>query len=247
MKTSVTSYLNLALLASFTFTISLLTTGCQEPETTQTEIFESDLRSFNQTMDKLNESMDLMDAMEYEIQQIELEAARGDISEAEAGRRVNQVKNTYGRALSRKSNINPALGLPEWARALGLSEPRGMVLDADYSQMTSAMNPNEGFNSVLLVYTGNYNHAMAEAKRIAELAQIPLSKDYQLAVELAKTYSSTPIRGVAYMNFDPFVRDNDYNISITVDDDGMLTLSVVDVEQMRLQFEREPTSGFGFP
>ncbi len=221
--------------------------GCQEPETTQTEIFESDLRSFNETLDRLNESMDMMDAMEYEIQQIEREAARGDISEAEAGRRVNQVKNTYGRALSRKSNINPAMGLPEWARLLGMTEPRGMVLDTDYSQMTSAMNPNEGFNSVLLVYTGEYNHAMAEAKRLAELARIPLSKDYQQAVELARTYSSTPIRGVAYMNFDPFVRDNDYNISITVDDDGMLTISVVDVEQMKLQFERETTTGFDFP
>lgn len=224
---------------------SALFFGCQEPETTQTENFENELQSFNQKMDNLGESMDLMDAMQQEIDEIEQEANRGDISDAEAGRRVNQVKNNYGRALSRRSNINPATALPAWARSLGLSEPRGMTLDLDYSQTTSALNPEEGFNSVLLVYTANYNHAMAEAKRIAELARIPMSKDYQQAVELARTYSSAPIRGVAYMNFDPFVSDNDYNISITVDDDGMLTISVVDVEQMRLQFERESVNGIG--
>ncbi len=224
---------------------SALLPGCQEPETTQAENFENELQSFNQKMDKLGESMDLMDAMQQEIDEIEREANRGEISDAEAVRRVNQVKNTYGRALSRRSNINPATALPDWARGLGLSEPRGMTLDLDYSQTTSALNPEEGFNSVLLVYTANYNHAIAEAKRIAELAGIPISKDFQQAVELARTYSSAPIRGVAYMNFDPFVSDNDYNISITVDEDGMLTISVVDVEQMSVQFERESVDGMG--
>lgn len=229
----------------FAVLFGALLIGCQEPETTQTETFENELHTFNQKMDNLGESMDLMDAMQQEIDEIEREANQGEISDAEAGRRVNQVKNTYGRALSRRSNINPATALPDWARSLGLSEPRGMTLDMDYSQTTSALNPEEGFNSVLLVYTANYNHAMAEAKRIAEFARIPMSKDYKQAVELALTYSSAPIRGVAYMNFDPFVSDNDYNISITVDDDGMLTISVVDVEQMRLQFERESASGIG--
>jgi soluble cytochrome b562 len=232
---------------SFTFVFGALLIGCQQPETTQTENFENELQSFNQKMDNLGESMDLMDAMQQEIDEIEREANRGEISDAEAGRRVNQVKNTYGRALARRSNINPATALPDWARSLGLTEPRGMTLDLDYSQTTSALNPEEGFNSVLLVYTANYNHAMAEAKRIAELARIPMSKDYEQAVELARTYSSAPIRGVAYMNFDPFVSDQDYNISITVDDDGMLTISVVDVEQMRLQFERESADGIGLP
>jgi hypothetical protein len=80
---------------------------------------------------------------------------------------------------------------------------------------------------------------MNEASRIARAAGIPLSKDYKQAVELAKTYSTTPIKGVAYMNFDPFVSDADFNISITVDETGMLTISAVDVAQMKKQFENE--------
>jgi hypothetical protein len=41
------------------------------------------------------------------------------------------------------------------------------------------------------------------------------------------------------MNFDPFVSDADFNISITVDETGMLTISAVDVAQMKKQFENE--------
>lgn len=221
--------------------------ACEQPETSQTEQFESDLESFNQSMENLDETMALMDAMQEEIDQIERERAMGNINDVEAGRRLNEVKDNYGRVLSRRSNTNPATGLPSWARALGLTEPRGLTLDADYSQMTSASEPGEGFNSVLLVYSGNYDRAISEAKRIADMAGVPLSRDFKQAVELAETFSSAPIRGVAYMNFDPFVRDEDYNISITVDEEGMLTISAVDVRQMREQFERESSAEMDFP
>ncbi len=80
---------------------------------------------------------------------------------------------------------------------------------------------------------------MREAERLANAANIPMSKDYKQAVELAKTYSSTPIRGIAYMNFDPFISDADFNISITVDETGMLTISAVNVRQMQKQFQTE--------
>lgn len=234
------------ILLVFLVSIALLV-ACEQPETSQTEQFESDLESFNHSMENLDETMALVDAMQDEIDRIEQKRAMGDITDVEAGRRLNEVKNNYGRALSRRSNTNPATGLPSWARALGLSEPRGLMLDTDYSQMTSENEPGEGFNSVLLVYTGSYDRAMAEAGRIANMAGVPLSRDYKQAVELAETFSRAPIRGVAYMNFDPFVRDADYNISITVDEEGMLTISVVDVEQMRTQFERESFGEPGLP
>lgn len=217
----------------------LLVTACLPEEKSESEKFENQLESFNQSMENIGTTMDMVDAMQAEIETIERKRALGELTDKEADKQLNEVKETYGRVIARRSNVNPATALPTWARQLGLSEPVGLTLDPDYSQLTSIKNADEGFNSVLLVYSGDYNTAMREAKRIAAEAEIPLSKDYKQAVELAKTYSSTPIRGIAYMNFDPFVSDADFNVSITVDDTGMLTISAVNVQQMQKQFQTE--------
>lgn len=217
----------------------LLLASCLPEEKSETEKFEKELNTFNESMESIGQTMDLVDAMQAEVDRIERSRELGELTDEEADAQLNEVKETFGRVIARRSNINPATTLPDWALALGLSEPVGLMLDKDFSQLTSINNPEEGFNSVLLVYNGDYEKAMAEATRIARQADIPLSKDYKQAVELAKTYSTTPIMGVAYMNFDPFVSDADFNISITVDETGMLTISAVDVAQMRKQFERE--------
>ena len=216
-----------------------LVTACLPEERSESEKFENQLESFKQSMENIGTTMDLVDAMQAEIETVERKRALGEISDKEADKQLNEVKETYGRVIARRSNVNPATTLPDWARQLGLIEPLGLTLDADYSQLTSVKNADEGFNSILLVYTGDYNTAMNEAKRLANAANIPLSRDYKQAVELAKTYSSAPIKGIAYMNFDPFVSDADFNISITVDETGMLTISAVDVQQMQKQFQTD--------
>jgi len=213
--------------------------SCLPEEKTETEKFERELSHFNESMENIGQTMDLVDAMQAEVERIEKSRALGELTDKEADEQLSELKETYGRIIARRSNVNPATSLPDWAKNLGLSEPVGLSLDTDYSQLTSFSNPEEGFNSILLVYIGDYKLAMNEASRIAKAAGIPLSKDYKQAVELAKTYSSTPIKGVAYMNFDPFVSDADFNISITVDETGMLTISAVDVDQMKKQFENK--------
>ncbi len=219
--------------------IVLLGFSCHEqPEKTETDKFEQELQNFNQTMGELGQTMDMMDAMQQEVDMVEQQRSEGQISDEQADKLLNEIKQTYGRAIARRSKSNPASGLPTWARELGLTEPAGLMLDPDYSQMTSADNPSEGFNSIMLVYSGSYQTAMAEAERIAKTAGIPISKDYEQAIELSQTYSSTPIKGIAYMNFDPFISDNDVNISITVDEEGMLTISAVDIRQMKRQVSR---------
>ncbi len=210
--------------------------SCLPEEKTETDKFENQLHNFNKSIDNIGQTMDLVDAMQSEVDNIERKRALGEITDAEADMQLNEVKETYGRVIARRSNVNPATTLPEWAKQLGLTEPEGMQVDPDYSQLTSVNNPDEGFNSVLMVYNGDYTTSMREAQKIAKRANIPLSKDYVQAVELAKTYSSEPIKGIAYMNFDPFVSDATYNISITVDETGMLTISAVDVNQMKRQF-----------
>lgn len=236
MKTFI-SFCFSTLFWSFLFVFSLA--SCEAPkEESQTEKFERDLQSFNKRMNNIGQTMDILDAMQSELDKLEIQRAEGKISEAEFNERSNEVKDTYGRALAKKDNLQPANGLPQWAARLGLSEPAGLVLDATFSQITSVDNSEEGFNSVLLVYTGAYEVSMKEAARIARQAGIPLSKDFIQAKELSETYNTTPVKGVAYMNFDPFIKDAPINISITVDETGMLTISAVDVEQMRRQFER---------
>ncbi len=219
--------------------ILLIAVACDPPaEESQTEKFEKDLQQFNKKMDNISQTMDILDALQKELDQLEKLRAEGKISDEEYSRQSNEVKDTYGRALAKRDNQKPATALPQWALKLGLTEPVGMVLDQAFSQITSVENRDEGFNSVLMVYSGKYDLAMQEATRIARQAGIPLSKDFIQAKEIAETYSSSPMKGIAYMNFDPFVKDAPINISITVDETGMLTISAVDVEQMRRQFER---------
>ena len=140
--------------------------------------------------------------------------------------------------MARRDRVALVSGLPQWAVDLGLVEPVGLELDQEFSQITSASNPDEGFNSVLLVYNGDYETSMREASRIAKAARIPISRDFEEALEITKKFGSTPLRGIAFMNFEPFVKDAAVNISITVDESGMLTISAVNVEQMSRQFER---------
>ena len=235
MKTTY-SFSKMLMLIALPF--SIFFTSCDAPnEESQTEKFEKDLQKFNKRMDNIGQTMDILDAMQNELDQLELQRADGKITEAEFNQRSNEVKDTYGRAMARKDNLNPAKGLPQWALKLGLTEPTGLLIDSEYSQITSVDIKEEGFNSVLLVYTGDYKVAMREATRIARQAGIPLSKDFIQAKELSETYQTTPVKGIAYMNFDPFIKDAPINISITVDETGMLTISAVDVEQMRRQFD----------
>ncbi|MDO8899060.1 MAG: hypothetical protein Q7V19_15525 [Bacteroidales bacterium] len=238
-KLQIYSILTLAVvIILFTFT------QCDPPkEASETDRFETELQTFNNRMNNIGQSMEILDAMQNELDEVEKLRAEGRIDDAEFNTRSNEIKDTYGRAMARQKNTAPVSGLPQWARELGLSEPVGLILDQEFSQVTSANNADEGFNSVLLVYLGNYNTAMQEAQRIASAARVPLSKDFLEAKEITELYSSTPIKGVAYMNFDPFLKDAPINISITVDETGMLTISAVNVEQMSRQFERSRPTG----
>lgn len=216
--------------------ISMLFASCDETETRKSKDFQQNLRSFNSTMTKLDSTFDLMDSMQQEVDKVEEERALGKISDDEAIEKLNQINNTLGRKIAKTSNFHPVSGLPSWAMKLGLSEPIGMVLDKDYSQTTSENNDNEGFNSVTLVYHGNYDVAMKQSEIIAKKANIPLSKDYVDAMILSQKYNIETIKGASYLNFELGSDDNPrYNISITVKDDGTLTINATDTHALMMQ------------
>jgi hypothetical protein len=138
----------------------------------------------------------------------------------------------------------PATTLPVWARKLGLREPKNMHLIKGMSHLTSAVEPREGFNSVTLVYSGNYDTAMNQARRIARAARLPQSKEYKSLSKLARRRShANRIKGIAYMNYDFSTRDTDYLIYVKVDEKGMLKLSATDMKQLNLQLNKHKGIG----
>lgn len=227
------------LLATYFFyliVISVLFVSCDEAETRKSIDFQQNLRSFNNTMTKLDSTFDLMDSMQLEVDKVEEERVLGKISDDEAIEKLNQINNTLGRKIAKTSNFHPVKGLPSWAKQLGLSEPIGMVLDQDYSQTTSEYNDNEGFNSVTLVYHGNYEAAMKQSGIIAKKANIPMSKVYEDAMILSQKYNIETIKGASYLNFELGSDYNPrYNISITVKDDGTLTINATDTHALMRQ------------
>lgn len=213
--------------------------ACEPPhQESETERFERELKSFNNQMDNLGQQMKLLEAMQNELDALEKQRATGEISDEDFRSKTSMIKDTYGRALASNEVRQNFAGLPGWAIELGLSLPNGMQLDQAFSQVTSVNNPDEGFNSILLVYNGEYQTAMREAERIARQARVPLSKDFVEARDIAMRFGSSPLKGIAYMNFEPFKIDAPVNISITVDETGVLTISAVDVQQMNRQLER---------
>jgi len=217
-----------------------LVSSCDLNEDAKEKTFNQNLQTFNDSFEKVDSAIVLIDQMQVEIDRVEESRLNGQIGGDEAQAQADQIRNKYGRRIARSSNMHPATKLPLWATRLGLTEPTGMTIDVDYSQSTSENNPTDGYNSVLLVYRGDYNIAMNQAARIASLANIPMSKDFADAQVLAKEYGIETLKGMAFMNFEMGSTDlPPYTLAITVDEEGTLTISATDTKKLSEQLEDE--------
>lgn len=209
---------------------------CNSPEEkTGEDVFNEQMDSFKKSMEEIDESMDLVTLINEQINEIERKVDSGFLSREQGNRLIEEINDTYRRELARLSNINPARTLPQWAIDLGLTTPEGLILDPDYSSSTSINDPEYSYNSVKLVYRGSYEKSLKEAGKIAGKAGIPMSREYAEAYEKAEKYPSIldEIRGIAYMNYDFENRDGEYKISITVDENGILTIYAIDEKQRK--------------
>ncbi len=212
--------------------VSLIINSCDEPTKKDDKDFQQNLSSFNNTMTNLDDALNLMDSMQQKVDNIKRARDLGEISDDEASSKLEQVNNAIGRKIAKTYNTAPLVGIPTWAAKLGLSQPTNMVFDKDYSQSTSESNKSEGFNSILLVYHGNYNVAIRQAAIIAKKANIPMSKDYKDALALSREYDIETIKGASYINFEFGSKNNPrYSTSITVDENGTLTINVTDTQE----------------
>jgi hypothetical protein len=233
MKINITSLVCVVL-------VSFFLSSCDFNEDVKEKTFNQNLESFNNNYNKVDSALLLIDQMQVEIDRIEESRKRGDLESSAADEKTDQIRNRYGRKIARASNLNPTTKLPLWATRLGLTEPKGMSIDIDYSQSTSESNPDDGYNSVLLVYRGEYNQAMNQARMIASMANIPMSKDFKDAQVLASEYGIESLKGMAYMNFELGAAElPPYTLSITVDEDGTLTISATDTQKLAAQLETE--------
>ncbi len=211
------------------FTLFVVISCEEEQKPMETDKFKDELTSFNKTMDKLDETLNVMDEMQVKMDKVDEDLAKGNITENAAAKIKERISNEYSGELAKSANINPARRLPQWAYQLGLTEAQGLNVNRDISQTTSENNPDEGYNSVLLVYQPNYKVAMKQASIIAEKAGIPMSKDYVMAKKMEKEIGEEILRGVAYMNFELGSSNlPQYTIAITVDENGILVISAND-------------------
>lgn len=133
--------------------------------------------------------------------------------------------------------------LPDRAKNLWLVEPLWMSLDQDISKITSIDNDTEWFDSVILVYKWDYLKSVEEAARIAQLASIPVSKEFQQAKEIEKESPDimnqmwddikNSMKWIIYTNNDLTDINVEYLISISVDQDWTLTINASNYKQMK--------------
>jgi len=207
--------------------------SCKQHKPDTAANFNAKLKEFKKNIKNVDNTITMVDSLAKQQARINSERDAGKISDSEAKNRLDIIERTLGRKVARTTNLHPAMNLPGWAKDLGLAMPNGMKLDTDYSQATSEKNQDEGFNSVVLVFNGNYKTAMQQAAIIAKDAQVPLTKEYKTAFEMKKKYGDEIIKGAVYMNFDlgnPV--QPKYSIAITVSENGTLTISATDSKGM---------------
>jgi hypothetical protein len=215
------------------FGIAVTFISCGSPNSNPKKKFDVRLNKFNRSLRKADKTMDMMADRVSRKEKVKEDYRQGKISEAVAQKRMEAIDDAYNRNIAANSGNSHMIGLPGWAKALGLTEPKDMTLDKAQSQLTAEDIREGGFNSVTLVYRGSYNQAMIQAAKIAALAGIPLAPEYKTAMEMKQKYGDEILKGAVYMNFELGAKNNPkYNIAITVDDKGILTISATDAEKM---------------
>ncbi|PKP35474.1 MAG: hypothetical protein CVU00_02150 [Bacteroidetes bacterium HGW-Bacteroidetes-17] len=191
--------------------------------------------SFDKSMDNINDAMDLARVLNEKIQIVEKQFETGQINREKADQLINDLNQRYSKATGEEDEYSIGV-FPTWLTDMNITEPQGLTFNTSDSYLTKEENLQDGYNSALFIYTGTYQQAMAEAKRIAEQANIPLSESYQKAKDLADKLGKEieGIEGVTYLNykFGDGSFDGKYKISLSVDKSGKLTMHVVD-EKMK--------------
>jgi len=122
--------------------------------------------------------------------------------------------------------------MPQWVRDLGMPVPENMVYEPVFSEFTTQEYPSEGFNSVNLVYTGNYEEAVKQAAKIAEACHLSKAGNFIAKGSPMVTETQEGSRPVSYLNYSLTHCDQDFLISVQVKPTGRMSISVTDNKQL---------------
>jgi len=122
--------------------------------------------------------------------------------------------------------------IPDWVVKLGISEPEGMKFDLDYSHYTSVKVPTEGFNSVSIVYTGDYDIAVKTAAKIAANAKLTPGRNFKAKGSPVSKLVHNNNKAITYLNYSLGNTDQDFLISVQVEPTGRLIIEVTDNKQL---------------
>jgi hypothetical protein len=122
--------------------------------------------------------------------------------------------------------------IPDWVVKLGISEPEGMKFDQDFSNYTSVDSPSEGFNSVSLVYNGDYDMAVKAAAKIAASAKLVPGGNFIAKNSPVSNVTHNTSKVVTYLNYSLGNTDQDFLISLQVEPSGKLFIEVTDNKQL---------------
>jgi hypothetical protein len=123
--------------------------------------------------------------------------------------------------------------MPDWVHSLGIIEPEGLKFDKIFSDYTSIDNPTEGFNSVLLVYTGSYEKAVEAANNLAVSAKLSIGGVFKAKGSPANTAMHKNNTEISYLNYSLGNTNQDFLISVQVEPSGRLTIMVTDNKQLK--------------
>lgn len=120
--------------------------------------------------------------------------------------------------------------LPDWLKALGFKPPSDMVFEPVFSGYTALSNPEEGFNSAELVFSGNYDTALTRAKQYADFFKL---QKHSLTPPQVKTRVGPRVaHPVVYLNYQLSKPAGKYLISVQVLPAGRLSLVFTDNNQL---------------
>ena len=227
--------LNIAILMLLAISLIVACNSNPAPEKQEDEDkLDEQLQSLEKSIDEIDEAMNQATVLNDKIQLVEEQVEKGELSRERADQMIHSLNERYGKSKEVEGDDFEA-DFPQWALNIGLSEPAGMNFDDKNSFQTKESKPEDGYNSILFVYQGNYGVALREAGSIADKAGIPMTEQYKKAQELSERLGKEieGVKGIAYMNYN-FGESNlsqKYKISIGVDEYGKLTITAVDIQK----------------
>ena len=167
------------------------------------------------------------------ISEIQEGVMSGEISDDQAEAMLDEMQSEIAEEAGRDVD-----SFPGWAKAIGFEEPKG--LEFEYGEETT--ESRDGYNSVTLEYTGDYDVSMAEAKRIAEKADVPSDLQDALSgmlegMEGMEDAMGDMKIGAIYTNLDltssGLSDGGRYQKTISVDENGDFEVIVLDFDKYK--------------